>query len=140
MIELVERPDEATWDERRLWLTQREAELSRGGAGQLSEQATAMMVDLERCFCAGAWAAVVILAGAIVDAQMLHAGFPADRTSEERAWLRGLRNRLMHEDRARPALTLEDQWLKGPEWERHARRAAVLALGALYRPSDVRTV
>jgi len=136
MIELVERPDETDWDERRHWLAQAEAAAAKAGAqARLSEQATALMVDLQRCYCAGAWAATVILAGAIVDAQTLHAGFPADDLSDERAWLRGLRNRLMHEDRQRPALTLEDQWLKGPEWQRDARRAARLALAALYRAS-----
>src|SRR5690606_18198485 len=77
MIELVERPDETTWDERRLWLAQEEERAARGGAaGRLSEQATALMVDLQRCYCAGAWAAAVVLAGAIVDAQTLYAGFP----------------------------------------------------------------
>lgn len=136
MIELVERPDETTWEERRHWLAQAEATAAQAGAPTLlSEQATALMVDLQRCYCAGAWAATVILAGAIVDAQTLYAGFPADDLSDERAWLRGLRNRLMHEDRQRPALTLEDQWLKRPEWQRDARRAARLALAALYRAS-----
>ena len=132
MIELVERPDEATWDERRLWLSQEEAAAAAGGAGPLSEQATALTVELERCFCAGAWASAVIVAGAIVDAQTLHAGFPHDVLSEERHWLRGLRNRLMHENRTDPALTLEDLWLKEPEWERDARRAVRLAFATLY--------
>ncbi len=134
MIELVERPDETAWEERRDWLARAEELAARGGAAQrLSEQATALMVDLQRCYCAGAWAATVILAGAIVDAQTLYAGFPDDDAVEERSWLRGLRNRLMHEDRQRPVLTLEDQWLKGPEWQRDAKRAARLALASLYR-------
>lgn len=134
MIELVERPGETVWDERRLWLAQEEEQAARAGAqARLSEQATALMVELQRCYCAGAWAAAVILAGAIVDAQTLYAGFPQDRAREERAWLRGLRNALMHEDRGRPALTLEDLWLRGPEWQREARRAVRLALAALYR-------
>jgi hypothetical protein len=132
MIELVERPDETSWEERRRWLADVETVASRAGAGGLSEQATALTVELQRCFCAGAWAAVVILAGAIVDAQSLYAGLPHDRHSDERAWLRGERNRLMHEDRQRPALTVEDLWLKEPEREKAARRATRLALAALY--------
>jgi hypothetical protein len=132
MIELVEHPDEATWEERRRWLADVETEAAQGGAKALSEQAIALTVELQRCFCAGAWSAVVILAGAIVDAQSLYAGFPNDAGSTERAWLRGERNRLMHEDRQRPALTVEDLWLKGPEREKAARRAVRLALAALY--------
>lgn len=132
MIELVERPEEAIWDERRLWLAEREKEAAAKGAGRPSEQGTALMVELQRSFCAGAWAAVVILAGAIVDAQSLYAGFPGSWRVADRAGLRGLRNRLLHEDRSKPALTIEDLWTKSREWERLARQAAELALDALY--------
>jgi hypothetical protein len=132
MIELVEHPDEATWEERRRWLAEIESEAARDGAKALSEQATALTVELQRCFCAGAWAAAVIVAAAVVDAQSLYAGFPGGPLGDERAWLRGERNRLMHEDRQRPALTVEDLWLKGPEWEKAARRAVRLALASLY--------
>lgn len=132
MIELVERPDETTWDERRLWLSDREAEAAKRGAQRPSEQGSALMIDLQRAFCAGAWAATVILAGAIVDAQALYAGFPGNWRVADRAQLRGLRNRLLHEDRSKPALTIEDQWTKSKDWERLARQATELALEALY--------
>lgn len=132
MMELVERPSETLWDQRRDWLAEREARYAEGGAGRLSEQAAALAVDLERVFCAGAWAACVVLAGAIVDAQAYHAGFPQHARREEESWLRGLRNRLMHAQASQPAITMEDQWLRGPEWERSAKRACDLALEALY--------
>lgn len=133
MIELLDYPPQELWDERRLWLAAEEERLAGEGAGPLSEQATALAVEMQRCYCAGAWVAAVVLAGAIVDAQTLYAGFPADELSEERSWLRGLRNRLMHENRSEPALTLEDLWLQGKEWQRAARRAVRLALASLYR-------
>jgi len=134
MFELVERPDELTWDSRRDWLAAREEALSKEGvSGRLSEQATALMVELERAFCAGAWAAVIVLAGAIVDAQAFHAGFPADLEREERDWLRRQRNALLHENRQHPAITLEDLWLREPEWAKAAKRAANLALVLLYK-------
>ncbi len=136
MIELLEYPGEAEWDERRLWLAAEEQRYAARGAAALSEQATALTVELQRCYCAGAWVAVVILAGAVVDAQALYGGFPADDLAEERSWLRGLRNRLMHENRIDPAVTLEDQWLKGPEWQRAAKRATRLTLASLYRRAD----
>ena len=132
MIELLEYPPESEWDERRLWLAAEEERLAAGGAGSLSEQATALVAEMQRCYCAGAWVATVVLAGAVVDAQTLHAGFPDDDLREERGWLRGLRNRLMHENRMDPAVTLEDHWLKGREWQKSARRAVRLALASLY--------
>lgn len=133
-MEHLDRPDEATWDERRLWFEEEEAAAARGGAGALSEQACALMIDLQAAFCAGAWTAVVVLAAAIADAQAYHAGFPRDAHSEERAWLRGLRNALVHEDRAKPVITIEDQWTRRSDWERAAKRAVKVALATLYPP------
>ena len=132
-MEQLERPDELLWDERRLWFEEREVAFAAEGAGQLSEQACALMIDLQAAYCAGAWSAVVILAAAIVDAQSFHAGFPHDALSDERRWLRSLRNRLLHEDRNDPAITIEDQWTKRGDWQRKAKRAVEVALGTLYQ-------
>ena len=132
-MDQLERPDEITWDERRLWFEEQEAAYAEGGAGALSEQACALMIDLQAAFCAGAWSGVVILAAAIADAQAFHSGFPNDGQTEDRAWLRGLRNALVHEDRKTPAITVEDQWTKRGEWEKAARRAVTVALGTVYQ-------
>ena len=131
-MDQLERPDEPTWDERRLWFEAREAAASAAGAGRLSEQACALMIDLQAVFCAGAWAAAVIVAASVVEAQAFLAGFPNDGREGDRAWLRGLRNRLVHESPKQPALTIEDQWLARGEWERTARKAVEIALAALY--------
>ena len=132
-MEHLDRPDEISWDERRLWFEAREAEIGRGGAGALSEQACALTIDLQAAFCAGAWAAVVILAAVIVDAQLREArGGPGRPAPAERQWLRRLRNALVHEDPTKPALTLEDHWTRRGEWETYARRAVEAALAALY--------
>ena len=136
-MEQLERPDALDWDERRLWLEEREAAYAAGGVGELSEQACALMIDLQAAYCAGAWSAVVILAAAIVDAQSFHAGFPSDSLTDERSWLRGLRNRLLHEDRSDPAITIEDQWTRRDEWQRKAKRAVDVALATLYGGSEV---
>ena len=47
-MEHLDRPDEITWDERRLWFEAREAEIGRGGAGTLSEQACALIREVAR--------------------------------------------------------------------------------------------
>lgn len=136
-MEHLDRPDEAVWDERRLWFEGREAASARAGAPAPSEQACALMLDLQAVFCAGAWSAAVILAAAIVDCQARASGtrnsdVPAGLDAETWRWLRALRNRLVHEDRATPALTIDDQWQRRAEWERHARRAVEAAFAALY--------
>ncbi len=135
-MDQLERPEEAIWDERRIWFEAREAACAKAGAPAPSEQACALMIDLQAVFCAGAFSAVIVLAAAIVDAQA-PAGAPreADVAGVERKtlrWLRGLRNRLVHEDPANPALTIEDHWTGRDIWERRARRAVEAAFAALY--------
>jgi len=95
------------------------------------------MLDLQAVYCAGAWSAAVILAAAIVDCQARASGtrdtdVPIGLDADTWRWLRALRNRLVHEDRADPALTIDDQWHHRAEWERHARRAVEAAFAALY--------
>src|SRR3546814_20890836 len=68
-MEQLERSPEELWDERRLWFEEQEARHARVGARAPSEQACALMIDLQAVFCAGAWAAVVILACAVTEAQ-----------------------------------------------------------------------
>lgn len=139
-MEHIDYPDEAEWDDRRHWFESREAARSRTGCPAPSEQACALMIDLQATFCAGAWAAAVIVAAAIVDSQAREAksralGRKGDVPGLERGelrWLRDLRNRLVHEDRETPVISIGDQWMKRDKWERHARRAVEAAFAALY--------
>lgn len=134
-MEQLELPDPLLWDERRLWFETRQQERARRGGSRFSEQATALLVDLQACFCAGAWVACVVLAGAIVESQAEASGRHDAVPAEDLLWLRGLRNGLLHENRREPLLTLEDQWIRRPEWERAARRAVSLVFLAMY-PGD----
>jgi len=135
-MEQLEPPDEAVWHERRLWFEAREASCAKAGAPAPSEQACALMIDLQAAYCAGAFSAAIVLAAAIVDAQALP-GAPreagvAGLDRKTLRWLRGLRNRLVHEDPANPAITIGDQWMKRDVWERRTRRAVEAAFAALY--------
>src|SRR3546814_21039689 len=90
------------------------------------------MIDLQAVFCAGAWAAVVILACAVTEAQggSRRESLPGVPDSDYR-WLRALRNRLSHEKRNDPELTIEDQWLRRDLWAERARRAVAVAFASL---------
>jgi hypothetical protein len=131
-MEQLEYPVLETWEERRRWFEALEAERARGGAAsRLSEQACALMVDLQATFCVGAWAATIILAAIIVDSQGRF-DRPDPGLASELGWLRLARNALVHEDPREPALTIEDQWTNRRAWERDARRAVSIAFAALY--------
>ena len=137
-MEHLDRPSEEDWDERRLWFEEEQARATSGGVGRLSEQGAALMVELQCCFCAGAWVASVLLAAAVVDAQSLYSGFPADELTEERSWLRQLRNGLLHENRSKPALTVEDHWTQRDLWRRHAKRAVRVAFASVHGTASPR--
>jgi hypothetical protein len=131
-MEQLEYPVLETWEERRRWFETLEAERARGGAAsRLSEQACALMVDLQATFCVGAWAATIILAATIVDSQGRF-DRPASGLAGELGWLRMMRNALVHEDPREPVLTIEDQWTNRRAWEQDARRAVSIAFAALY--------
>jgi len=142
-MEHIEHPDAIVWDERRLWFEAREAVRARAGCPAPSEQACALMLDLQAVFCAGAWSAAAILAATIVESQArATTGGRGDNIpgldAETWRWLRALRNRLVHEDPGNPALTIDDQWLRRDAWEGHARRAVEAAFAALYPGISVR--
>lgn len=139
VMEHLDPPDPLIWDERRLWFEERQAAFAQGGTrGRLSEQGTALLLDLQSAFCAGAWAAVVILAGAIVEMQAEASKQSRAIPARDLVWLRGMRNSLLHEDRGRPALTVEDQWVGRKDWERYARRAVEIVFALSYGESDDR--
>ena len=137
-MDQLDPPPEDLWEERRLWFETQEADRSRAGAPAPSEQACALMIDLQAVFCAGAWAAAVILAAAIVESQRKESAAAADALAPaELTWLIRLRNRLLHDDRRfDPVLTIEDQWTKRGLWEEHARRAILAAMASLYGKSE----
>ncbi|MGB1006627.1 MAG: hypothetical protein ACPGVX_05590 [Thalassobaculaceae bacterium] len=111
-----------------------------------SPQAAALLVEMARVFCAGAWPSAVILAQAVIDAELaarLAAGrgdpmaLNAMRFGADFGWLRDRRNRLIHgsdDEGRRRVLTLVDVADGGGDqaaWERDARRAAGLVFDAL---------
>lgn len=132
IMEHLDYPELAIWEERRQWFESLEAERGKAGAAPaLSEQACALMLDLQAVFCAGAWAAAIILAATIVDSQGRFARMEPE-LAEELAWLRRARNVLVHENPTTPAITVEEQWLNRRAWERDAKRAVAVAMAVLY--------
>ena len=91
-MEQLDYPVLETWEERRRWFEALEAERGKGGAASaLSEQACALMVDLQATYCAGAFAAAIVLAATIVDNQGRFARADPG-LAEELGWLRLTRN------------------------------------------------
>lgn len=136
----LEHPSSEMWESRRDWFEQKAAPSDDGGY-LLSEQACAMVADLQCAFCAGAWIAVVVLAAAAIDAHLHDAeGFAGNAKGvideagkdPQLHLLRRRRNRLIHSVPGSPAITVEKQWSERGRLEEDARHAVELVFRVFY--------
>ncbi|MFC5295112.1 hypothetical protein [Bosea minatitlanensis] len=72
-MDQIEYPNSATWEARRAWFDAEFDTERRGGAYVVGEHATALLVDLQSVFCAGAFISAIILSCTIVDAHLREA-------------------------------------------------------------------
>jgi len=70
-IDQLEYPNAELWKERQAWFDRKIEEGQHSFSSYLvSDQATALLIDLQSCFCAGVFLAVVILSVSIIDAHL----------------------------------------------------------------------
>jgi hypothetical protein len=126
----LDHPDIETWNIRQEWF-EKEAEEAEGfGSYLVSDQACALIAETQSVFCAGAWVAVIILAVAVIDAQLRETSldgkfkgntaqliefFGGDTALHE---LRKRRNALVHINIDAPALTVDQQWEERKNWKK----------------------
>ena len=128
-------PSLEEWQARFRWFNQEMDRSMEPGGYIVSEQACALSVELERLYCTGAWVAVVIVAIAVVDAQLREAeladfrGNTKDLIDAVNAnpalhRLRKLRNTYVHVNPDQPAITV-DQILADDVRLRHDAESAI---------------
>lgn len=110
----------------------------------VDDHATALLVDLQCCYCAGAWLAGIVLSISIIDAQLR---MGTDRktgtaklleryfTGPDITWLRRLRNAFVHVDIDRPGLSMDDQYLNRDQMMQDAQRAVRMVVHAFFQES-----
>lgn len=139
----LELPSDIIWSDRRDWFENQVAEYQGNGSYLLSEQACALMMEVQVCYCAGAWIAVLVLAYTVIDAQLLETeapGFDGNSAqllrhlnfSDEYQQLRLRRNRIVHLRCEQPAITVDQQWGFRKELEAEAQAAVRLMLAAFF--------
>jgi hypothetical protein len=94
----LQPPDAKAWGARAAWFWRAHDANAGPHSLDLGPRAEALLHELETVFCAGAWGAVVILAWAIVEAEMraLERSRDAAADGPDIDWLRERRNRLAH--------------------------------------------
>jgi hypothetical protein len=139
----LECPTHKIWEARRNWFERLNDEISGNGSYLVSEQACALIAEVQSVFCTGAWIAVLILAIAVVDAQLRETEMPEFKGSTKQLLdkinadkdlhtLRIRRNSIVHVDLEHPAITVDQQWSNRNELELEARKAVKLMLETFY--------
>jgi hypothetical protein len=142
-MEHLEHPSRENWDKRRSWFESAEESHRGDGNYLVSEQACALIADVQSAFCAGAWIAVIVLAMAVVDAQLRETEIPGFTGNTKRLIdvaganpdlqrLRKRRNSLVHLSPDNPALTVDQQWFDRDRLEAEAQEAVKLMFEAFY--------
>jgi hypothetical protein len=111
-------PDAKEWDARNAWFWRAHDVNAGPTALDLGPRASELLAELEMVFCAGAWAASVIIAWTIVEADARVAarsgvGLP---DAPDVDWLRERRNRLVHVDALKDEMPDETElrgWAEG---------------------------
>jgi len=144
-MDQLENPIAGLWKERKSWFENRLEEGQHPLASyQVSDQATALLIDLQSCFCAGAFLAVIILSVSVIDAQLreteaMDAKIGTARllnqyyTGEHIDWLRRLRNRYVHVNIDSPALSVDAQYDNREQMESDARKAIQIIIHSLFQ-------
>lgn len=132
-----ERARDFDFEARRAWVS-RLIETQSDGAGLFpSPQADALFAEMVQVFCDGAWLASVILAQAVLDADLAENdrldGLTLNELRHGRSyvWLRERRNALVHADGPGPAVTVDSRTRDAASLERDARRAVELVVKGL---------
>jgi hypothetical protein len=113
-------------------------EAESDGAGLFpSPQADALLAEMTQVFREGAWIATLVLAQAVLDADLAEndrldgATLNELRHGRGYVWLRERRNALLHADGPGPAVTVDSRARDVAAWERDARRAVELVIKGL---------
>ena len=144
-MDQIEYPSKKIWEIRQKWF---EENLENGqhplASYLVSDHSTALLVDLQSCYCVGAFIPVVILSVSIIDAQLreIEAGdnkigtarlLKDYHTGEDVDWLRKLRNKYVHIDIDNPALSIDHQYANRKQMEDDARRAILIVIHAYFQ-------
>lgn len=144
-MEQLDLPDRKTWEERNDWINSMLFERSERGSYLVSDQATALLVDLQACYCVGAWLSVIILSISIIDAQLRETEACDNEIGTAKLlteyysgkgdinWLRKLRNKYVHINIEKPALCIDDQHLNRNKMQQDARKAIEMVIDTFFQ-------
>lgn len=144
MSDLFEQTPSDIWHERRKWIDEELEKAETGYSYLVSDHATALFMDMQIAYCAGAWISVVIMAVSVIDAHLreTEAGDNNIGTAKllERFyegpdidWLRRLRNRYVHLNIGNPVIEMNGWFNNNTAMEADATKAVKMTIKSLFQ-------
>lgn len=139
----LEMPSLEQWEERQQWFEELGDSIQGQGSHFVSDHACALIGEVQTCFCAGAWIAVIVLAVSVMDAQLREFSI-TERTANTKELfdtvgvdpklqnLRIRRNKIIHINPDNPELNVDQLWDNQKELEAEAREAIKLMFEIFY--------
>lgn len=140
-MELFEFPNKETWEKRRRWVDD-EMQCIEDGT-DCSSHGAALFMDLQACYCLGAWLAVIVLSVSVIDAHLRETEALNDKMQTAKLldkyykgdddinWLRKLRNQYVHLNLDNPILEVNDQFDNRINLEIDATKAIKMVIKTL---------
>ena len=144
MEDIFEYPNQTLWQNRRNWVNKELEEAETGFSYLVSDHATALFMDMQIAYCAGAWLSVIIMSVSVIDAHLRETEAMDNEigtakllndyyTGEEINWLRVLRNKYVHANFDKPVLEMNAWFDNQNELEENATKAMTMTIKALFQ-------
>ncbi len=134
----LELPSRETWEARRLWFESLgDSFINEHASYGLSDQACALVGEVQMAFCAGAWVTVLVMAIAVVESHIAEFGRADLSDNPALQVLRKRRNGIVHCQPKHQSISLDQQWSDRTQLETEAKEAVRLMFEVFY--SDVGT-
>ena len=134
----LELPSKDTWEARKLWFEALgDSFVNEHASYGLSDQACALVGEVQVAFCAGAWVTVLVMVIAVVESHIGEFGYSDLTDNPALQNLRKRRNSIVHFQEKHPGIGLDQQWLNRTQLETEAKEATRLMFEVFY--SDVGT-
>lgn len=134
----LELPSKESWEARRLWFESiGDSFVNEHASYGLSDQACALVGEVQVAFCAGAWVTALVMAIAVVESHIGEFRYSDLTDNPALQNLRKRRNSIVHFQEKHPGISLDQQWLNRTQLETEAKEAIRMMFEVFY--SDVGT-
>lgn len=134
----LELPSKENWEARKLWFESLgDSFVNEYASYGLSDQACALVGEVQVAFCAGAWVTVLVMAIAVVESHIGEFGYSDLTDNLALQNLRKRRNSIVHFQEKHLGINVDQQWSSRTQLETEAKEAIKLMFEVFY--SDVGT-